>query len=134
MAVPGLICRTWALSLWSSGLAAPRLVGGGLSFPFKDWTHDRDWTFIPCIERWILNHWVTREVLFLRTFWWDQRVINQCDLLNTVLWNVSILEDVHNLVSQYFPNGQCWMLHNHVWVKNQPQNKINQMNFNVTKY
>ena len=25
----------------------------------------RDWTCVPCIGRWILNHWTTREVLFL---------------------------------------------------------------------
>ena len=36
------------------GLVAPRYVG-------SSWT--RDGTHVPCIGRWILNHWTTREVL-----------------------------------------------------------------------
>lgn len=32
------------------------------------------------------------------------------------------LEDLHNPVSQYFPNGQWLMLQNHAWVKTE-QNK-----------
>ena len=36
------------------GLVAPQLVE-------SSWT--RDGTHVPCIGRWILNHWTTREVL-----------------------------------------------------------------------
>ena len=38
------------------GLVAPRRVG-------SSWTGDQ--TCVPCIGRWILHHWTTREVLWL---------------------------------------------------------------------
>ena len=34
----------------------------GIYFP------TRDWTSVPCIERWILNHWTTRVVQYKMTF------------------------------------------------------------------
>ena len=40
--------------LWHRGLVAPRHVG-------SSWT--RDQTHVPCIGRWILHHWATREAL-----------------------------------------------------------------------
>ena len=40
--------------LWCTGLVAPHHVG-------FSWT--RDQTRVPCIGRWILNHWNTSEVL-----------------------------------------------------------------------
>ena len=45
--------RTQAQWLWHMGLVAPRHVE-------SSWTRDR--TLVPCIGRWILNHWTTREV------------------------------------------------------------------------
>ena len=47
-------CSPWAQWLRCTGLVAPQRVE---SF----WT--RDWTCVPCIGKWILNHWTTREVL-----------------------------------------------------------------------
>ena len=44
-----------AESLWCTGLVAPRHVGSSWN---KDWTH------VPGIGWWILNHWTTREVQF----------------------------------------------------------------------
>ena len=41
------------LYLWHPGLVAPWHVGS---------SRTRDPTHIPCIGRWILNHWTTREV------------------------------------------------------------------------
>ena len=38
--------------LWHTGLGAPQHVGS---------SQTRDWTHVPCIGRWILNHWTTRE-------------------------------------------------------------------------
>ena len=46
--------RAPAKQLWPTGLAAPRHVE-------ISWT--RDQTCVPCIDRWILNHWATREAL-----------------------------------------------------------------------
>ena len=61
LAASCLSCGTWTLCcaarvslwLWRVGLVAPRHVG---SSP----TTAR--TGVPCIARWILNHWTTREV------------------------------------------------------------------------
>ena len=51
-------CSSWALehwlSMWCMGLVAQKHVA-------SSWT--RDWTRVPCIGRWILNHCTTREVL-----------------------------------------------------------------------
>ena len=46
-------CSTWTRHLWCPGLVALWHVG-------SSWT--RDWAPVPCIGRWILNHWTTREV------------------------------------------------------------------------
>ena len=45
---------TWAQQLPRRGLTAPWHVG---SFQI------RNWTGVPCISRWILNHWTTRKSL-----------------------------------------------------------------------
>ena len=45
-------CRVRAQSLWHTGLVAPRHVGS---------SQTRDWTGVPCVARWILNHQTTRE-------------------------------------------------------------------------
>ena len=51
-----LRCSMWGFLSWWG--AWPQVPSGlrDLSSP------TRDWTCIPCIERWILNHWTTREV------------------------------------------------------------------------
>ena len=46
----------WLLLSWLTGLAALRHVGS---------SQTRDRTHVPCISRWTLIHWVTREVLLL---------------------------------------------------------------------
>ena len=43
----------WPQELWRTGLIAPWRVG-------SSWTKNQ--TCVPCIGRWILNHWTTREV------------------------------------------------------------------------
>ena len=48
-------CCMRAQWLWLMGLVVPQLVG-------SSWTRDR--TGVPCIARWIPNHWTTREALF----------------------------------------------------------------------
>ena len=45
-------CCTWAQYLSFAGLVAPQHVRS---------SQTKDWTGIPCIARWILNHWTTRE-------------------------------------------------------------------------
>ena len=47
-------CRVWAQNLWLTGLVAPWQMGS---------SQTKDQTLIPCISRWILNHWATREVV-----------------------------------------------------------------------
>ena len=70
----GLCCTVWALLLWYTDSLA---VGHGhwsacaqllrsmwdLSLPTRDWTH------VPCIATWILNHWTTREVPSSFIYW-----------------------------------------------------------------
>ena len=46
-------CSTWAQQLWQAGSVALQHVG-------SSWT--RDQTHVPCIDRWILNHWTTKNV------------------------------------------------------------------------
>ena len=46
-------CRARAQQLWRTGLVAPRHVGS---------SRTRAQTHVPCIGRWILNHYATREV------------------------------------------------------------------------
>ena len=43
------------------GSTGPVFVTHGLNFPTRNWTH------VPCIGRWRLNHWTAREVLLLLT-------------------------------------------------------------------
>ena len=47
--------RGLLLQLWCAGLVATQNVG-------SSWTKDQ--THIPCIGKWILNHWTTRDVQF----------------------------------------------------------------------
>ena len=60
LAVFGLRCSTHA-----SLVTALALCGVRARSPCTMWDRDsltRDWTLIPCIGRWILNHWITGEV------------------------------------------------------------------------
>ena len=43
----------WASVVVAHGVVAPWLVGS---------SQTRDWTPVPCIGRWLLNHWTTSEV------------------------------------------------------------------------
>ena len=45
-------CSMWVQKLGCRGLVTPWHVES---------LQTRDWTHVPCIGRWILNHWVTRE-------------------------------------------------------------------------
>ena len=47
---------SWAQWLWRTGFVAPWHVGS---------SQTRDRTHVPCLGRWILNHWTTREVLHI---------------------------------------------------------------------
>ena len=49
--------RAWTQQLWHRGLAALWHVGS---------SQTRDQTHVPCIDRQILNHWTTREVLIFK--------------------------------------------------------------------
>ena len=51
-------CGTQAQQLWLMGLVTPWHVG-------SSWTRAR--TRVPCIGRWILNHWAPREVPTLQS-------------------------------------------------------------------
>ena len=46
-------CRAQVQVLWCICLIALQHVGS---------SQTRGWTYVPCIARWILNHWTTREV------------------------------------------------------------------------
>ena len=61
LAALGLVCGTWIFTVAhgvSSRGTHPSLLPGiwCLSSPI------RDWTYVPCIARHILNHWATREI------------------------------------------------------------------------
>ena len=64
LAASDLHCSTWDLhcSMWNSVVLVPRLSYPAVCGTLVPLT--RDQTCIPCIERWILNHWTTREVRF----------------------------------------------------------------------
>ena len=47
--------------MWTPEHASSVLVAHGISCP-EAYGMTRDWTHIPCTGRWILNHWITREV------------------------------------------------------------------------
>ena len=52
-------------SLWHSGSKARRLSSCSMQASLPSvWglsSSTRDWTYVPCIARWILNHWTTKE-------------------------------------------------------------------------
>ena len=80
VATRGLLssCGVWAsLQLWRAGSRACGLssCGAWSQLPRGMWdlsSPTRDRTHVPCIGRWILNHWTTREVpifIFKVKFW-----------------------------------------------------------------
>ena len=52
----GFSCGAQALGAWASGVSACLVA---LRHVGSSWTRDR--TSVPCIARWILNHWTTGE-------------------------------------------------------------------------
>ena len=72
----------WDLSLWCGGLSTCSVWA---QLPCSLWSLSsliRDQTHVSCIERWILNHWTTREALvpdyFLeREFIYLQQCMNE---------------------------------------------------------
>ena len=60
--------------------------------------------------------------------------INECDF--SVLYSEMCqhLEGLHNSVSKNFPNEQCKILQNHVWIKDLFKMQDRTMDFNVTEY
>ena len=71
-------CSSWgsralAQQFWCRGLVVPQHVGP---------SRTRDLRGVPCIARWILNHWTTREV-------WHRFLMTSCHLTshNNVLYN-----------------------------------------------
>ena len=59
----------WPLLLWSMGPGARGLQWlwcvGLVALQNMESSQTRDGTHVPCIGRWTLNHWITREVLSL---------------------------------------------------------------------
>ena len=76
-------CSSWAQQLWCIGFAAPWHVGS---------SQTRDETCVPCIGRWILNHWAIREALFAFFFFFSNH------LRGSILQ--SSLQTIQALVSQ----------------------------------
>ena len=51
-------CSSWTLERGLSSRGAWTLIAP----QHVESSQTRDWTHVPCIGRWILNHWATREV------------------------------------------------------------------------
>ena len=58
IAVTSLVAKHGLLGLWAQELGCTCLVA--LQHVGSSLT--RDWICVPCTSRWILNHWITREV------------------------------------------------------------------------
>ena len=112
MAASGLSCGTWDLRcgmwdlrfgmqdllLWCVGSSSWRSVslvearglsscGAWAQLPHGMWdlsSLTRDQTHIPCIGRWILNHWTAREVPGM-TSWYNLGTCWQLHMVDTVL-------------------------------------------------
>ena len=87
--------RAWAQESWSTGFW---LWCGGSS-------QTRDWTHVPCISRWILNHWTTREVQKVRIYWCfsGESVLNAFCIIGTALNNLMF----HQSASSLSFSGTC---------------------------
>ena len=73
-------CRARALGAWASVV-----VAHGLSCSVACGIQIRDWTHVPCIGRWTLNHLITREVpeFFKKNFFYWSIVDYNVVLLNS---------------------------------------------------
>ena len=71
LAMSGLSCSMWVFSCGAPASELARRVSScsvWAWFPHGMWrlsSLTSGWTHIPCIGRWILNHWATKEVLDL---------------------------------------------------------------------
>ena len=79
----------------------------------------RDWTCVPCIGRWILNHWASRKSLLFPL----EHTLNR--LLPATLWELfsyskspnQSLPTVSHLPAQPDSSwGWKWKSHSHVWL------------------
>ena len=66
-------CGTQAQWLWPTGLIAPWHMGSYRILDLRSYGSillTEDWTGVPCIAGWTVNHWTTREVLtyFIMSF------------------------------------------------------------------
>ena len=91
----GLLSWAWVQLMWSTDSASPRHVGS---------SRTRDRTCVPCIARWIFNHWTTREVpgLFFAFLLF---------ILSSSLWNAScydVTQASRHLCSPGSPGGPSW--------------------------
>ena len=135
MAVLGLRCCAgflqlpWAglLSTWGAraspqggssccGAGAPGCTGSVALRPVgSSWT--RDWTCVPCISRWVLNHWTTRESFIIYYAYFEVSLLFFCVLkwkVRFMIRNHSFLKCEHLLLSPAFwtllhwhPTGYC---------------------------
>ena len=98
VAVPGLQ-RMWTLEHMGSIVASHRLSCSHNMWDLSSLTGDQTW--IPCIERWILNHWTTREVPFhpLKKFFYLAVLCLSCSTwdLCCVMWDL-LLQFTDSLV------------------------------------
>ena len=88
--------RAQAQQLWCTGLVTPRHVGS---------SHTWDGTHVPCIGRWILNHWTIRKVpdLGLNSSVHAQSCPTLCNLLGCSPPGASSFPDRNTGVGCHFP-------------------------------
>ena len=67
----------------------------------------RGWTCVPCIARWILNHWTTREVAFFLCW-----------------WTFFLLQQMGNLSIRHSP-GRWWLPLCLVWISTPSLSLVN---------
>ena len=69
------------------GVSQARRILEWVAIPFPRGSFwPRDWTHIPCIDRWILYHWATREAppeSLERFSYWSSNILCSCDLSET---------------------------------------------------
>ena len=68
--------RARAQQLWHTDLVGPWLVGS---------SQIRGWTHVPCIGRWILYHWATREAPENLIYFYDDAIRPNLSPLSTYL-------------------------------------------------
>ena len=91
----GLLSWAWAQQMRSTDSASPGHVGSART---------RDRTCVPCIARWIFNHWATREVPGLFSAF-------LLFILSSSLWNAScydVTQASRHLCSPGSPGSPSW--------------------------